>query len=151
MQMAGIAMQGFPRMHHERRRAGRLHCLGEGVESFARLLLVDADAALDGDRNVDRRDHRGDAFRDQRGLAHEARPEATALHRVGRAPAVEIDLVVAEAGADPCSLGEPPGLGPAELQRDRMLLSVESDQALAPPERHRRPPSPSPCGAGRDA
>ena len=56
-------------MHDQRRRAGGLHPVGEGEESGARLLLVDADAAFDRDRDLNRRRHRRHAFGDQ----HQAR------------------------------------------------------------------------------
>ena len=128
---------GFARMDDERRRARRLHRVGEGKQRLARLLLVDADAAFDGDRNVDRGGHRRDAFGDQRRLAHQAGAEAAALHAVRRAAAVQVDFVIAEIGADAGGLGEPRRVGAAELQRDRMLDSVEADQPLARPEHDR--------------
>ena len=71
------------------------------------------------------------------GLAHEAGAEAAALHPVGRAAAIEIDLVVAELGADARRLREPSRLRPAELQRHGMLARVEADQPLARAEHDR--------------
>ncbi len=123
-------------MDDQRVGAGGLDAVGEGVERFGRLLVVDADAALDRDRNFHRRLHRRDAFGDQPRLAHQAGPEPSALHPVGRAAAVEVDLVIAEIGADPSGLGEPLRLRPAELQRDGMLRGVEADQPLARAEHH---------------
>ena len=130
-------------MDDERRRAGRLHRFGESVESLARLLLVDADAALDRDRNVDRRNHRRDAFGDQLRLAHQAGAEPAALHPVGRAAAIEIDFVIAELGADPRRLGEPRRIRAAELQRDRMLVGRRSRSGARAARTRPRPPSPS--------
>ena len=118
-------------MHDQRRGARRLHHFREREQRGARLLLVDADAALDRDRNVDRRGHRHNAFGDQLGFAHEAGAETAALHPVGRAAAIEIDLVVAEFGADARRLREPFWLRPAELERHGMLARVEADQPLA--------------------
>ena len=120
-------------------------------QRLARLLLVDADAAFDGDGNVDRRRHRRDAFGDQRRLAHQAGAEAAVLHPVGRAAAIEVDLVVAEIGADARRLGEPRRLRAAELQRDRMLDRVEADQPLARAEHAPRRRSPSRYRAARAA
>ena len=126
--------QRLSRMNDQRRRAGRLHGRRDGAEGFARRLLVDADAALHRDRNPDRADHRGDAFADQLRLAHQAGAEASALHPVRRTAAVEIDLIVAEFGADARRLGEALGIGPAELQRDWMLRRIEAEQPLAGPK-----------------
>ena len=128
---------GFARMDDERRRARRLHRFGEGAERLSRLLLIDADATFHGHRNVDRRGHRRDAVGDQPRLAHQAGPEPAALHPVGRAAAIEIDFVIAELGPDPRRLGEPRRVGAAELERNRMLGSVEADQTLARPEHDR--------------
>ena len=86
--------------------ARRLHRVDESEQRFARLLLVDADAAFDRHRKLDRRGHRRDAFGDQRRLAHQAGAETAALHPVGRAAAIEVDLVIAEIGADSRRLGE---------------------------------------------
>ena len=119
------------------RRARRRDPLDQREQRLARLLLVDADAAFDGDGNFDRRRHRRDAFGDQRRLAHQAGAEAAVLHAVGRAAAIEVDLVVAEIGADARRLGEPLRLGAAELQRDRMFGRVEAEQPLARAEHDR--------------
>ena len=129
--------QGLARMDDERRRACGLDRSGQRKQGFRRLLLVDADAAFDRDRDIDRSRHRRHAFADQRRLAHEARAEAAALYPVGRAAAVEIDLVVAKPGADRCGLGEPLGLRPAKLERDRMLGLIKADQPLARAEHDR--------------
>ena len=107
-------------------------------QRLARLLLVDADAAFDGDRQLGNRlHHRRDAFGDQRRLAHQAGAETAVLHAVGGAAAIEVDLVIAEIGADARGLGEPRRIGAAELQGDRRLASVEAKQPLARPEHHR--------------
>jgi hypothetical protein len=118
-------------MDDKRRGARRLDRRGEGEQGFGRLLLVDADAAFDGDRNVDRGGHRSHAFANQRRLAHETGAEAAALNPVGWAAAVEIDLVIAEVFADPRRFDEPPRLRPPKLQRDRTFLVVKADQPLA--------------------
>ena len=122
---------GLARVDDERRSARRLHRFREGEQGLPRLLLVDADAALDRHRNVDCRDHRRHAFGDEAGLAHEAGAEAAALHPVGRTAAIEIDLVIAELGADARRFRKPARRRSAELKRHGMLARVEADQALA--------------------
>ena len=122
---------GLARVHDERRGARRLHRASESEQRFARLLLVDADAAFDRDRKLDRRGHRGDAFGDQRWLPHQAGAETSALHPFGRAAAIEVDLVIAEIGADSRRLSESRRVRAAELQRHRMLGRIEAEQPLA--------------------
>ena len=63
--------------------------------------------------------------RDQRGLGHQARAEASRLHALRRTAAIEVDLVVAPALAEPSRMGELRGVAAAELQRDRMLGRIE--------------------------
>jgi hypothetical protein len=128
---------GFARVDYERRRIGRLYRFREVDERLARLLLVDADAAFDGHRNVDRRHHSRDGVGDQPRFAHQAGPEPAALHSVGWAAAIEIDFVIAKLSADPGRFGEPRGIRAAELQRNRTLLGREADQAFARPEHDR--------------
>jgi len=105
------------------------------------ILFVDADAALYRYRYVDGGAHRGDAVGNQRRLAHQARAEAPGLHAIGRAADIEVDLVVAELGADASRSGQLRRLVATELQRDRMLVRAEAEQALAIAMQHR---------AGRD-
>ena len=122
---------GLARVNDERRGARRLHRFSKGEQGLARLLLVHSDAALDRDGNIDRRNHRRHAFGDQPRLAHEAGAEASALHPVGRTAAIEIDLVIAELGADARCFRKPPRRRSAELKRHGMLARVEADQPLA--------------------
>ena len=107
-------------MDEERIGAGRDGCVGEAVERRFRVLLVDADAALDRDRHRDGGLHRRDAVADQRRLAHQAGAEAPVLHPVGRAADVEVDLVIAEIRADPRRRGE--------------VAADRSRRAAAPPD-----------------
>src|ERR1700691_5516345 len=80
---------------------------------------------------VEARDHRLHAFGDESRLAHEPDAEAAALHAVGRTAAIEIDLVIAELGADARRFCKPARRRSAELKRHGMLARVEADQALA--------------------
>ena len=56
---------GFPRMHPKRIGAGSKDTGRQFVESDLRVLIIDTDAALDGDRHRDGLFHRGHAFRDE--------------------------------------------------------------------------------------
>ena len=120
--------------------ARRANRRGQGVERDFRVLIVDADAAFHRHGNRNRRLHRGDAFADQRRLAHQAGAEGAALDTIGRAAAIQIDLAVTEIGADPRGFGKQLRIVAAELQRDGMLHRVEADQALpvAMDDRERR-------------
>ena len=104
--------------------------LGQFVERGLRILVIDADPALDRHRNRDRRLHRRHAGSDQRRLAHEAGTERPGLDPVGRAADIEVDLVIAEIGADLRRFAEPPRLRAAELQGHRMLRRRETEQPL---------------------
>ena len=108
-------------MHDDRAAAAAATCLDEGLEVGLGVLVVDADAALNGDRHGDAPAHRRDAVGDERGLGHEAGAEAALLHAVGGAADVEVDLGVAHGLADGGGLGEARGHGAAELQRDGIL------------------------------
>ncbi len=125
---------GFAGMDDERRGAGFPDRRCKGEQGVPRLLVVHADAALDCDGNRDRADHRRDAFCDDIRLAHQASAETTALHPVRGTAAVEIDLVIAEIGANPGRLDQPRRIGAAKLQGDRMLARIEADQPLARPK-----------------
>src|SRR4051794_39872798 len=118
-------------MHPDRVGASRAHAIGEPVERLFRVLLVDADPALYGDRNRDAPLHRINTCADQFRLAHQARAESPRLHAVRWAADIQVDLVITERLADLRRLGEAARLRAAELQRDRMLLVMKADQPLA--------------------
>ena len=118
-------------MHDQRVGAGRDDAARQHVERDLRILVVDADPALDGDGNFDRALHRRNALGDQRRLRHQAGAEAAVLHPVGRTADIEIDFVVAEILADLRSGGEIARVGTAELQRHRMLARIEAKQPRA--------------------
>ena len=125
------------RMHDERPHPGLLHRIGQRFERLLRVLLVDADAAFDGDRNRDAAGHGGDAIADERGLGHEAGAEAALLHPIRRTADVEVDLVVAEVRGDARTLRKLPGIRAAELERNRMLGPIERQQPRAIAVQHR--------------
>ena len=118
-------------MDDQRIRAGGDHAAGQRIQRDFRILVVDADPALDGDRNAHRVLHGIDALGDQRRLRHQAGAETAVLHPVRRTTDIEIDLVVAELLADLRRGGEIARIRAAELQRYRMLTGIETKQAPA--------------------
>ena len=71
------------------------------------------------------------------GLAHQAGTEPSVLHPIGGAADVEVDLVIAEFGTDPCRSSQVVGIAAAELHRDRVLDVVEPEQPGPRPMDHR--------------
>ena len=100
----------------------------EAVEIDFGVLIVDADAAFDRDGGIGRIAHGREAIGDQTGLGHEARAKLARLHAIGRAPDIEIDLVVTEPVANPDGGGKFCRIGAAQLDRDRMLTRIISQQ-----------------------
>ena len=129
---------GLARMHDEDRDARGGAGVHQREQALFRVLIVDADAALDRDRDLHRRAHRRHTLGHQLGLAHQAGAEAARLHPVRRAADIQIDLVIAEAFADPRRLGELPRLRTAELQRDGVLDGVKAKEILSVAVQHRR-------------
>ncbi len=111
--------------------------LDQAEQALLRRLVVDADAALDRGGNRHGRGDRGHALGHQLRLTHQAGAETAALHPVGGATDIEVDLVIAKIGADARRLGQVLGLRSAELQGDRMLARIETQQALAVAMQHR--------------
>ena len=132
---------GLARMHDQRVDAGGNNDARQRIERLLGILLIDADAALHRDRHAHRRLHRGNAIADELRLRHQAGTEASLLHAIRRTADIEIDLVIAEVGADARTLGERARVRAAELHGDRMLGRVERKQARAVAAQHR---------AGRD-
>ncbi len=100
-------------------------------ERLLRVLLIDADAAFDGDRDLALPRHGSDAV-GRRALARaiEAGAEAALLHPIGRTADVEVDLVVAEVrGRCARTLRKLPGIRPTELERNRMFGRIERQVA----------------------
>jgi hypothetical protein len=120
--------------------ARRDDAAGETVQGLLRVLVVDADAALHRHGQRDGRLHGGDAIAHEARLLHQARAEAAVLNPVGGTAHIEVDLVIAEIGADPGGVREFPRVRAAELHRYRMLRRVEPEQPLPRPVDH---------GAGR--
>ena len=77
--------------------------------------------------------HRRDQVGDKLGLCHQAGAEPPRLHAVRRAADIEIDLVIAELGADARGLGERARIAAANLQGNGMLIRVELEQPVRSP------------------
>ncbi len=120
---------GFARVHDESAAAGPRDHVDEAVEILLFVLVVDADAALDGDRQPGACSHRRDAVADQLRLGHEAGAEPPRLHAVGRTADIEVDLVIAVVRADPRRGGKLLSIAAAELKRERMLDRREAEHA----------------------
>ena len=122
---------GLAGVDDQRIGAGSDHAAGQRIQRDFRILVVDADPALDRDRNAHCALHGIDAFSDQRRLRHQAGAETAVLHPVRRTADIEIDLVIAEILADFRRGGEIARVGTAELQRHRMLAGIETKQPPA--------------------
>jgi hypothetical protein len=101
------------------------------------LLLVDAEPALDRDRDRHRRTHRRDAIGDQRRFAHQAGAETPRLDPIGRAADIEVDLVEPLVLRDPRRRREQRGFAAAQLQRERPLVRRKAQQAMPIAVQHR--------------
>ena len=99
--------------------------LDETAHEVVVLRAIDAEPVLDRHRDRHRVLHRLHAVGHQLRLGHEAGAERAALHALGRAAAVQVDLVVAPALAQLRAGGEVGRLAAAELERDRVLRGVE--------------------------
>ena len=122
---------GLAGMHDERSAAGFRHAIDEALEISLRVLVVDADAALHGDRNGHGVRHRCEAQGDEIGFRHQAGAEAAFLHAIGGAADVEIDLTVAEFGADARGFSQFGRIGPAQLQSHGLFGGIEPQEPFA--------------------
>jgi len=127
-------------VHDEHVASGLRHRPDEIAHERVILDGVEADAVLDRHRQRHRVTHRAHAVGDERGLGHQARAEAAGLHALGRAAAVQVDLVVAPALAEPRPVRKLRGIAAPQLKRERMLGRVEIEMArhVAMRERRRR-------------
>src|SRR5262249_8787717 len=80
-------------MDDETAGAGRHGGVRKRIERRPRVLIVDADAALDRHWHRCGGLHGGDAVADQRWLRHQASAEAAVAHAVRRTADIEIDLI----------------------------------------------------------
>ena len=113
------------RMDDEHIAAGGSDGADEVADEGVGVIVIESDSVLDGHRHRYGVAHRLDAIGDDSRLRHQARAEAAGLHALGRAAAVEIDLVVTPALAELRARGELAWIAAAELQRERMLGRVE--------------------------
>ena len=94
------------RMHDKCRATGRGDDIDEALQIRFIILIVDADAALDGDGDRLAGPHRRNAICNELRLRHQASAEAAFLNTIGRTTDIEIDFVIAEIGTDLGGLGE---------------------------------------------
>src|SRR5512136_541306 len=120
-------------MHDESPAAACSSRIDEPVKALLRVLVVDADAALDRHRYADLCCHGGDAFLHESGLGHEAGAEPTRLDAIRGTADIEVNLVIAEPRADARGRGETIRIAAAELQRNGMLGRIELEQSLRVP------------------
>src|ERR1700737_3646775 len=127
-------------MDDQRIDARFLHDAREFVEVLLPVLIVDADAAFDGDRNLHARLHGRDPTGDEARFPHETSAKTALLHAVRGTADVEINLIVAEIGCDLRALRKLFGLAAAELKRNWMLRRTEGKKpcAVAVDDRRRR-------------
>src|SRR5262249_62398102 len=83
---------GLARVYDQRGHTGLLDRAGERFEGFLWILIIDADAAFDRDRQLDRARHGGDADPDKGGVRHQTGAEAPHLHAVRRTTDIRRDL-----------------------------------------------------------
>ena len=118
-------------MHDERIGSRLLYGLRKSFKRGFGILLVDTDAAFDGDRDRHGGLHRRDAVANQGRFGHQTGAEAAILHAIGRTAGIEIDLVKSQIGADARALCERARVRPTKLQRDRMLGGIETKKPRA--------------------
>src|SRR5215469_3595 len=109
---------GLARVHDQRGDAGLLDRTDERLECLLRILIVDADTALDRDRQLYRAGHGGDAVANEGGLRHQTGAEAAHLHTIRGTTDIEVDLVIAERFGGARALGKLPRIAAAELKRN---------------------------------
>ena len=124
-------------MHDDHVRTGGHLGIDKGSELFVVLVLIHPQPAFDRHRDRHGRSHRRHTLGHQRRLAHQAGTKTPGLHAVGRAAAVEVDLVIAPVGGDARGLGQQCRITAAQLQRQRLLDRVKTEQALAIAVDHR--------------
>ena len=117
-------------MNDEGRAARRRDSVDKPGKIGLGILVIDADAAFDRDRNIHRPPHGRHAASHQVGRRHQTGTKTSALHPVGRATAVEIDFVIAKPRPDLGRFGKRIRVRPTQLQCHGMLGRIEPKQPL---------------------
>ena len=102
-----------------------------------RFLVIDADAAFDGDRNRGGSAHSRDAAVREIRRAHQHSAEAAGLNAPGWTTGIQIDLIIAPFTGDACCFCEFSWICATQLQGDRMFNAGKSEQAFAIAMQHR--------------
>ena len=121
---------GIARMHDKRLAAGIGHGADEIAHEVIRLAVIDADAVLHRDVDIDHVAHGFHAVGHQLRLGHQAGAKRAFLHALGRAAAVQVDFVIAPLLAQPGAGGQVCRVAAAQLQRHRVLFLIEAQMAL---------------------
>ena len=119
------------RMHAEGVAAGIGHGGDEALEIGVLILIIDPDAALHRHRNLHLRLHRRHALGHQLRMAHQTGTDHVVLHAIARAADIQVHLVIAPALGDRRTLGQRLRVTATQLQRQRMLRLVVTEEALA--------------------
>jgi hypothetical protein len=101
------------------------------------ILIIDAEAAFDRDRNGYGGLHGRHTIADEIRLGHQAGAEAPFLDAVRRAADIQIDLVETGIGADARALRQRLRRRAAKLQRHRVLGRIEAEKPRAIAMQHR--------------
>ncbi len=91
-----------------------------------RILIINANAAFDRDRNVHRAAHRRHAISDKRRRFHETGAKSARLHAGRGTTNIEVDFVVTKTLANARGLRQNIRLAAAKLQRHRVLARIKT-------------------------
>src|SRR5207253_11254828 len=106
---------GVSRMHDEYIATCALDEADKIAYEAVVVIAIETDPMLDRHRQRHRIAHRLDAIRDECGLAHQTRAEAAGLDALRRTAAIQIDLVVTPAPAQPRGVRELRRIAAAQL------------------------------------
>ena len=115
---------GLASMHGDIGAARRGHCIDKADQGLPFRLIVDRNPVLDRHRDAHGCAHGVHAARHQLWFGHQAGPETSGLHPVGRTAHIEIDLVIAQISPDTRAFGQRVRLRATQLQRNRKFGRV---------------------------
>ena len=107
--------------------AGGIDCLDKMLEVFVLILVVNADAGLDGDRYLHLSQHGGHTIGYQRRLCHQARAYAARLDPVAGAADIQVDLLVAGVFHQSGAGAQGSGVIAAKLQGAGLIIAVAQE------------------------
>jgi len=95
------------------------------------MVIIPAHAELHGEGNRHRRTHRFENLSDQWQIAQQTAPAVARYYALCRAAEVQVHHVEAGVFDNSCRIGKRCGIRPEELCRNRMLVVVKGQVALA--------------------